>query len=136
MKTLRKIIIVLAEYYYIRDITAITMGEVQSIIKEKEKILAEKYNKQDPGEITLNELKQILRNELYTQAGVKGLTILELAKLMQDLGCEYAINLDGGGSSTLWINGNVVNNTFGDKDEAAGEKIERPVSDAIIFRNK
>lgn len=55
---------------------------------------------------------------------------------MQDLGCEYAINLDGGGSSTLWINGNVVNNTFGDQDEAVGEKIERPVSDVIIFRNK
>ncbi len=52
----RKIIIVLAEHYYIRDITAITMGEVQSIIKEKEKILAEKYNKQDPGEITLDLL--------------------------------------------------------------------------------
>ena len=61
----------MSNWGYIRDITAITMGEVQSIIKEKEKILAEKYNKQDPGEITLNELKQILRNELSTQAGVK-----------------------------------------------------------------
>lgn len=132
-----KVIIVLVEHLYTRDITAITMGELQSLIKEKGETFAQKYNKQNPGEITLNELKQILRDEFTPQVrSTKGLTILELANLMLDLGCEYAINLDGGGSSTLWIDGHIVNNTFGDKDEAAGEKIERPVSNAIIFKKK
>jgi exopolysaccharide biosynthesis protein len=132
-----KVIIVLVEHLYTRDITAITMGELQSLMKEKGRTFAQKYNKQNLGEITLNELKQILRDEFTPQEGsTKGLTILELANLMLDLGCEYAINLDGGGSSTLWIDGHIINNSFGDKDEAAGEKIERPVSDAIIFKKK
>ena len=53
---------------------------------------------------------------------------------MLKMGCEDAINLDGGGSSTLWINGKVVNKTLGDKDEGNGKQTERPVSDAIVFR--
>lgn len=63
-----------------------------------------------------------------------GLTILELAQLMKKLGCEYAINLDGGGSSTLSISGKVVNQPMGDIDEENGNQTLRPVSDAIIFK--
>lgn len=132
-----KVIIVVVEHYYAKDINAITVGELQSLIKTKGKTFAGKYKKQDPEDLTLNELKQILRDEFSPHdVGTQGLTILNLAKLMQDLGCQYAINLDGGGSSTLWIKGKIINNTFGDKDEAVGEKIERPVSDAIIFRKR
>ncbi|WP_338063875.1 phosphodiester glycosidase family protein [Actinomyces ruminis] len=39
----------------------------------------------------------------------RGVTMTELAQIMADLGCESAYNLDGGGSSTLWFNGSVVN---------------------------
>ncbi|NLC57220.1 MAG: phosphodiester glycosidase family protein [Armatimonadetes bacterium] len=39
----------------------------------------------------------------------EGMTFPELAALMQRLGCTEAINLDGGGSSTLWLGGKVVN---------------------------
>ncbi len=39
----------------------------------------------------------------------RGVTMTELAQIMADLGCESAYNLDGGGSSTLWFNGQVVN---------------------------
>ena len=38
-----------------------------------------------------------------------GLTLNELAKLMKDLGCTNAINLDGGGSTVMYINGQIVN---------------------------
>lgn len=55
---------------------------------------------------------------------------------MISLGCESAINLDGGGSSTLFINGKVVNKITGDKDEALGEHVQRPVSDAIVILPK
>jgi len=65
---------------------------------------------------------------------MKGLTILELAQLMKKLGCQYAINLDGGGSSTLFIHGKVVNQPMGDMDEGNGQLTIRPVSDAIIFK--
>jgi Exopolysaccharide biosynthesis protein related to N-acetylglucosamine-1-phosphodiester alpha-N-acetylglucosaminidase len=57
-----------------------------------------------------------------------GLSLIELAKIMADKGCVTAYNLDGGGSSTMWFMGNVVNiptdgNTFG----------ERSVSDIVYF---
>ena len=38
-----------------------------------------------------------------------GLTLIELANLMKDLGCINAMNLDGGGSTVMYVNGNVVN---------------------------
>lgn len=54
-----------------------------------------------------------------------GMTIPELAVLMLELGCEEAMNLDGGGSTTMVIRNKVINNV----SDATGE---RPVSDALI----
>lgn len=58
-----------------------------------------------------------------------GLSLYELAQVMQDAGCTVAYNLDGGGSSTMVFNGRVVNNptSFG------GKTSERAVSDAICI---
>ena len=58
-----------------------------------------------------------------------GMNLKEVAELMQSLGCVDALNLDGGGSSTLCVLGKVVNSP----SDAARE---RPVSDAIIVRRK
>lgn len=38
-----------------------------------------------------------------------GLTLTELANLMRSLGCTNAINLDGGGSTVMYVNGMIVN---------------------------
>lgn len=38
-----------------------------------------------------------------------GLTLHELAKFMKSIGCYNAMNLDGGGSTVLYVNGKVVN---------------------------
>ena len=38
-----------------------------------------------------------------------GMTLEELASLMLSLGCGEAMNLDGGGSSTFWLGGGVLN---------------------------
>ena len=38
-----------------------------------------------------------------------GLTLMELARLMKELGCVNAMNLDGGGSTVMYIKGKVVN---------------------------
>jgi len=38
-----------------------------------------------------------------------GMNFPELAALMVRLGCKEAMNLDGGGSSTMWLNGKVIN---------------------------
>ncbi len=58
-----------------------------------------------------------------------GLSLLELAELMKELGCVTAYNLDGGGSSAMWFNGRILNHptTFGDKIE------ERSISDIIYI---
>lgn len=58
-----------------------------------------------------------------------GLSLLELAGLMKDLGCVSAYNLDGGGSSTIWFNGKVLNKptTFGDTIA------ERKISDIVYI---
>ncbi len=54
-----------------------------------------------------------------------GLTIEELAKLMVELGCVEAMNLDGGGSTTMVIRNKVVN-------RPSDQTGERAVSDALL----
>ena len=39
-----------------------------------------------------------------------GMTLMELANFMKSIGCINAINLDGGGSTVMYVNGKVVNN--------------------------
>lgn len=41
-----------------------------------------------------------------------GMTLYELAKLMKKIGCEYAMNFDGGSSSALYIKGKIVNSAI------------------------
>lgn len=55
-----------------------------------------------------------------------GLTLYELAEYMKSLGCTTAYNLDGGGSSTMYFNGSVVNNPTDGNSSG-----ERKVSDII-----
>ena len=58
-----------------------------------------------------------------------GLSLSELAEFMQGLGVQTAYNLDGGGSSTMYFNGEVINNPTSD-----GKRIkERSVSDIVYI---
>lgn len=54
----------------------------------------------------------------------RGVDLPELAQIMIELGCEDAINLDGGGSSALVVNGMLLN-------RPAGKTVEREVMSAI-----
>jgi|UniRef100_UPI004027C4A1 exopolysaccharide biosynthesis protein len=54
-----------------------------------------------------------------------GMTLMELANFMQSIGCVGAINLDGGGSTVMYVNGRVVN-----KPQQTGGI---PLSNAIIL---
>ena len=59
----------------------------------------------------------------------RGLSLFRLAELMRDEGCETAYNLDGGGSSTIWFNGKVLN-----KPTTYGDVIaERTISDIVYI---
>ena len=60
-----------------------------------------------------------------------GLTMAELQQIMAALGCRDAINLDGGGSTTMVVRGAVVNHPSDNGQfDADGE---RPVANAIVI---
>jgi len=64
-----------------------------------------------------------------------GMTIKELGKVMQALGCVRAMNLDGGGSSTAWVKGEGVVNYPSDNDKF-DHGGERAVATVIAFITK
>ena len=62
----------------------------------------------------------------------EGMTIHEVATLMQALGCKEAMNLDGGGSSTAWVeNLGVVN--YPSDNKIFDHEGERGVANVITF---
>ena len=101
------------------------------------------------GEITVNEgdeVEQAMRSNPRTAVGEieplhyvfvvsdgrtresAGLTLYELAQVMRELGCRTAYNLDGGGSSTMWFMGKIINHpTDGRRDG------ERRISDIVYI---
>lgn len=56
----------------------------------------------------------------------RGMTLTELAALFQELGCTVAYNLDGGGSATMYFNGELVNSPV-------GRSTERGTSDILYI---
>jgi exopolysaccharide biosynthesis protein len=56
-----------------------------------------------------------------------GMTLAELASLLIELGAAEAINLDGGGSTTMVVKGAILNRP----SDVTGE---RPISDAILVQ--
>ena len=57
-----------------------------------------------------------------------GMTLNELAGFMVELGCEDAMNLDGGGSATIWFDGSVRNKPC--------DGSERPVANSLALVRK
>lgn len=59
----------------------------------------------------------------------EGLSLYELAEFMESLGVQIAYNLDGGGSSTMYFNGEIIN-----QPTTNGNSIkERSVSDIVYI---
>ena len=57
----------------------------------------------------------------------KGMNLQELQQVFVQYGCQVAYNLDGGGSATLLLNGELVNRPSGSR--------QRDVSDIVFFTN-
>lgn len=62
------------------------------------------------------------------QARSVGMTLYELARLLRDQGAIEAINLDGGGSTTMYLKGHIVNWISGGG--------ERAVNNALLVTNR
>jgi Phosphodiester glycosidase len=60
-----------------------------------------------------------------------GLSMLELARVMLDLGAHTAINLDGGGSTTLVHRGHLLNRPYSTQDQPAPQS--RDVVSALVL---
>ncbi|TAE26495.1 MAG: phosphodiester glycosidase family protein [Cytophagales bacterium] len=71
-------------------------------------------------------------------ANAAGLSLPELTRLMQWLGCRDAINLDGGGSTTLWLAGQGENGVVNYPSDGRNwvRTVERPVSNVLLLRSK
>ena len=65
---------------------------------------------------------------LVTDTGsYAGLNHWDLVNIFNSYGCQYAYNLDGGGSATLYYNGQVMNKLI--------NNYERPCGDFLYFTN-
>ena len=129
------LVIVVAEHTVKHALKELKINDIIHFGKKHAAEIKTKYQKSFE-QLTLTELKECFETMTDNTDAAVGLTLPELAELMQTLGCKDALNLDGGGSSTLWINGVIVNRIMGDRDEAEGKAVVRPVSDAIVFIQK
>lgn len=68
------------------------------------------------------------RNFFFKNSGI---SIENLGVLLYDLGCINALNLDGGGSSTLYFEGSIKNNSCGEVLDSDG-CFTRKVSNSIL----
>ena len=62
-----------------------------------------------------------------------GLDLVQLARVMKGLGCSYAVNMDGGGSTAMWAGGSRLNSLEKDMN---GNTENRPVVSTIGFYKK
>jgi exopolysaccharide biosynthesis protein len=57
-----------------------------------------------------------------------GMTLDELAKFLRKLGCDEAMNFDGGGSATLWYDGQVRNSPC--------DRMQREIANCLVIVRK
>lgn len=67
---------------------------------------------------------------------IEGLTLQELTNILLQQGCVDAINLDGGGSSTLVIENKIINQPAGDFNPLSQSYQERAVYDVMLLLPK
>lgn len=111
-------------------------GQVQMAAAGNQRLLQDGQIVPQPGEkdprhprtaVGYNEREIVFLTVDGRQAGWSvGMTYVELARLMQRYGCTEALNLDGGGSTTCWAAGEVVNKPSGGT--------ERQIANAILVR--
>lgn len=74
----------------------------------------------NPGEIII-----VVSEGRYADGKSAGLTFNQCGRLMKELGCITAVPLDGGGSSTMYFNGKILNSVKGN---------ERAIRDFVYFK--
>jgi len=70
------------------------------------------------------------------RSDAEGMTQVALSDLLIKLGAVRAINLDGGGSSTIILNGVLMNRTAGGFSPFTAPGEQRPIHSSVLFRVK
>lgn len=72
------------------------------------------------------------------QTNSAGMSLFELSRIMRWLGCSAAINLDGGGSTTLWVDGATDNGVvnYPSDNKKWDHHGERNVANVILLKKK
>lgn len=117
------IVMVVAEQHVMKDIHSITLEDIKELLYSQASKIAAKYRK-PYSQLTLAEVKEIVETSFLNDNCIVSFTMTDLAQFMIDLGCTSAINLCGGNSSCLCIEGKTVT------------PAQKPVSDAILFIKK
>ncbi len=86
--------------------------------------------------MSLGELLQLYTKLDASSERSIGISLGDFAKLLEREGCMNAINLDGGGSSTLVVNNKVVNNPTGLQNVNVEGKNLRAVGDILLIKKK
>ena len=118
---------------YLAAEDVVTTGPLLLIDGQAEPVVADKFNtnrhprtavgRRPDGTVLL-----VVADGRNAQAA--GLSMSELQQVMAALGCRDAVNLDGGGSTTMVVRGQVVNHPSDNKQfDPAGERV---VANAIV----
>jgi exopolysaccharide biosynthesis protein len=110
------------------------LHEKKKIHLPKTSLVITKHPRTSIGVINKHKIVLVTLDGRTTDA--RGMTLLQLTDLMMSLRCRDAVNLDGGGSTTMWIKGKpfdgVINMPCDNKK--FDHEGERAVSDIIIIR--
>lgn len=105
-------------------------GEIKISNNEELKFGGKAINDEHPrtaiGYTKNNKLIILVVEGRNSNAG--GATLIQLAQILKDLGCIEALNLDGGGSSCLLVNGK--------ETIKPSDKVQRAVPAVFIIKNK
>ena len=106
-------------------------GEINISNEEERKFYGKAANNHEPrtaiGYTKDNKLIVLVAEGRSDTAA--GLTLLQQAQIFKDLGCVEALNLDGGGSSCMLINGKETNSP-------SSKGVQRPVPSVFLIKRK
>ena len=95
------IIILVAEHLYAQPLRELTIGQMQDMLKSAG------YSGAKLDNTNVAQALAVVNDQLQINSTAIGLTLPELANILLVLGCIKALNLDGGGSSTMFFDGQV-----------------------------
>lgn len=110
------------------------LADKKKVILPKTSLVITRHPRSSIG--VINKHKVVLVTLDGRTADSHGMTLLQLTDLMISLGCKDAVNLDGGGSSTMWINGKPFNGIVNMPcdNKKFDHEGERAVSDILIIK--